>query len=214
MDSTKKLDYFKECNEHGVPIDDFKLAFCDRCFQKDCTRSRRGTSRFENRVGQWEERMFNAPILPKNDPRYSAIIAKKFLSLAMSPAPNVRSEWVDPVTEPEKKEEPLVAPPLPEPIPEPVPVVTPPSVAEISPPVDPPAAPVLPALEVPVQPASAPKRGQPKPIPLMNTPYSEPRTLGNQPVAEPRDAWAPEPLKPGERVVNPGARIKIQKAES
>lgn len=215
-----KLDYLKECNDQSIPLDDFKMAFCDRCFQKECSRSQFGTSRFEQRVGRWQERMFQPPALPKNDPRYPAIIAKKFLNLATGPTPSIQAkEWVDPKT----LEQPVIQtvpelvktpdPPPVEVIREPPPVV-PPLEAKAKPAPEPAPAPPKPppALQVPPPVQQKPTTQPQKPIPLMNTPYTEPRTLGNQPVEQPRDPWAtPEPLKPGERVVSPGARIKIQR---
>lgn len=222
-----KLDYLKECNDQSIPLDDFKMAFCDRCFQKECSRSQFGTSRFEQRVGRWQERMFQPPALPKNDPRYPAIIAKKFLNLATGPTPSIQAkEWVDPKT----LEQPVIQtvpelvktpdPPPVEVIREPPPVVPPleakakpvpePKIEVPEPKIEAPKPP--PALQVPPPVQQKPTTQPQKPIPLMNTPYTEPRTLGNQPVEQPRDPWAtPEPLKPGERVVSPGARIKIQR---
>jgi len=191
-----RLDYLGECNDQGVPLEDFRLAFCVRCFQKDCTRSQFGTSKFEARVNSWEERLFSPPQLPKNDPRYSTITAKRFLTLPAGPIPNVR-EWIDPQT-----------------------LDTSPSANQASP------APTS-------QMAQSAETSAPDPAPIseevektqeaprsrqnlfVNTPYTGPRTLVNQPTRsadteKSRDAWSvPEPLKPGEKVIKPGARVKI-----
>ena len=189
-----KLDYLGECNDQGVPLEDFRLAFCVRCFQKDCTRSQFGTSKFEARVNTWEERLFSPPQLPKNDPRYSAITAKRFLTLPAGPTPSVR-EWIDPQT-----------------------LDTSPSTNQASPASTPQ---MVQSVEVSV-PEPAPiveevKKTQEVPRSrqnlFVNTPYTGPRTLANQPAhppEKPRDAWStPEPLKPGEKVIKPGARVKI-----
>jgi hypothetical protein len=197
-----KLDYLGECNDQGVPLEDFRLAFCVRCFQKDCTRSQFGTSKFEARVNTWEERLFSSPPqLPKNDPRYPAITAKRFLTLPAGPIPSVR-EWIDPQT--------LDTSPSPnQASPAPIPQIV--RVAETPAPMSEPA----PETSAPM--SEEVKKTQESPRPrqnlFVNTPYTGPRMLANQPTPpseKPRDAWsAPEPLKPGEKVIKPGARVKI-----
>jgi hypothetical protein len=215
---TKKLDFLGECNNQGVPLEDFRLAFCARCFQQDCTRSQFGTSKFEARVTTWEERLFKAPQLQKTDPRFPLISAKRFLSLNSGPAPSIR-EWIDPQTL-DVSPPAVQVPPAPvgisvpvapvvikeEPLPEPEKA---PQVVTKEPVKEPPLEPPKPNLLVETPLVSAEK-------PRLNTPYAGPRTLAkdgsagrdeNQPA---KDAWAaPSPVKPGERVVKPGAKVKI-----
>ena len=199
MTPPTKLDFLGECNDQGVPLEDFRLAFCVRCFQKDCSRSQFGTSKFEARVNTWEERLFQPPQLPRSDPRFQAITAKRFLTLPSGPIPSVR-EWIDPQTLD-------MSPPAVQVSPAPPSVKTPEPVAEVK-------VPEPPVIEE--KPADSPEP-TPEPAPLrqnlfVNTPYTGQRTLANQPVSKevPRDTWAaPEPLKPGERVIQPGARVKI-----
>lgn len=201
-----KLDYLGECNDQGVPLEDFRLAFCVRCFQKNCTRSQFGTSKFEARVNTWEERLFSPPQLPKSDPRYLAITAKRFLTLPAGPTPSVR-EWIDPQTLD-------TGPSTNQASPAPTPQV----VRTVETPVPMPASVPMPAPAVAEVPAPEEvKKIQESPRPrqnlFVNTPYTGPRMLANQPTPsseKPRDAWStPEPLKPGEKVIKPGARVKI-----
>lgn len=206
---TKKLDFLGECNTQKIPLEDFRLAFCVRCFQQDCTRSQFGTSKFEARVGNWEERLFKAPQLAKTDPRFPLISAKRFLSLNSGPAPSIR-EWIDPQNLD-------VSPPAAH-VP-PVPVgVTPPvqvAVKVAAPSTEPEKTLEEPITEpnllvIPVDREQSPERllGQPR----LNTPYAGPVTLANSPENKPsvKDAWAtPAPLKSGERVVKPGAKVKF-----
>jgi hypothetical protein len=191
----KKLDFLGECNTQGIPLEDFRLAFCVRCFQQDCTRSQFGTSKFEARVTNWEERLFKAPQLAKTDPRFPLISAKRFLTMNSSPAPSIR-EWIDPQS--------LDVSPSPAQVP-PAPVVTPPVAIKVeeSPP-------------EPEKPEKEPEKVVPsEPLKqnlLVNTPYAGPVTLANSPENKPipKDAWAtPAPIKPGERVVKPGAKVKF-----
>jgi hypothetical protein len=207
---TKKLDFLGECNTQKIPLEDFRLAFCVRCFQADCTRSQFGTSKFEARVNNWEERLFKAPQLAKTDPRFPLISAKRFLSLNSGPAPSIR-EWIDPqnldVSPPAVQVSPVL-------------VVTPPAQGLLG----------KPRQEPPPEPQKEPEKEQPQPNslvisvsrepepegllgkPRLNTPYAGPMTLASSPENTPvvKDAWAaPAPLKPGERVVKPGAKVKF-----
>jgi len=86
------------CNEFNVPIEDFELQHCARCFQQECTRSQFGKSQFEARVANWEDRLFNkVPQMSEDDPRFVTFQSKKFVSVDAAPAPEVgRSAWVDP----------------------------------------------------------------------------------------------------------------------
>lgn len=97
----RKLDFFRECNTHGVSEDDFRQAFCVRCVQPECARSSVNQTKFEERVTTWEERLFtNVPRMDPNDPLYQKIAGQKFIEI--SPSDGVgpvtpTSEWVDPL---------------------------------------------------------------------------------------------------------------------
>lgn len=214
----KKLDLIGECNDQKLPLEDFRMSFCNRCLQQECTRSQAGLSRFDARVSSWEERLFHAPQLPKQDPRYAAIIAKKFLALPVGSIPGVRlsetsgrtQEWVDPATLDDASLPPQIfaePPPVPEikvdfPAAEP----EPPRVPET------PKVFVTPPLE---DQGNDLKPPQNSPNLLgKNTPYGGPMTLANpEGASKPsgKDPWAvPSPRQEsGARVVNPGTRIKI-----
>lgn len=83
------------CELGGLPIPEFQEAFCSRCTQPECTRSLTSTSKFDQRVQNWEERLFiKVPRMSKDDPRYEPIVTmgQKFQTLETSQS----SEWVDP----------------------------------------------------------------------------------------------------------------------
>ena len=72
-------DFFNECNNMGVPEEDFRRIWCIRCVQPECHRSHKGKSRFEARVSTWEERLFTGvPRMPETDPRYHVLASQKF----------------------------------------------------------------------------------------------------------------------------------------
>lgn len=199
---TDKRDYLGECNDQAIPLEDFRLAFCVRCFQKECSRSRFGMTKFDARVGTWQERLFQAPALPKTDPRWQLITAKKFLNLPTGGPPAVR-DWIDPQT--------LDSPSPPAQIP----VISSPAPAVVkvqSPPPPAPPVAVVPPAPPPPEVQEPPRQVPPRQNLFVNTPYVEPITLSNQPrnPERPKDSWAsPAPLKPGDRVVAPGTKIKI-----
>lgn len=209
-----RRDELKACNDQGIPLEDFKLAFCDRCLNPECTRSVAGQSRFEQRVSTWYERLFKAPDrLNEADPRFTQIRAKRFIDVDPGPIPEVgrSSAWIDPRD--------LVAA-APEPQPEPEveaveldealspPQVTPQPV-ETTPAPEPEQEP-----EVPPQPSP----GRP-PAGFMNTPTPRPQTLDGskkaptkpaQPVfVDPWEPQTPKPVEEGVQVVQPGARFRF-----
>lgn len=188
----KRVDYLgSECDLGGLSIPDFQEVFCARCTQPECTRSRDGQSRFDQRVRSWEERLFNnVPRLNEKDPRFAHITSKKFLTLDTGPVPSVRtagaSAWVDP-REVQEPVAPVVSTPLAVPS------------AETAP-----AAPAPPA-------TSAPTRR----LPQMNTPNQGGILIGSPPPSSGpvKDPWAgPVPsssTKPTETVIKPGTKVKV-----
>lgn len=114
-----RVDYIRECNDQGVPPEDFVGAFCNRCFQPECGRSQSGKSKFDQRISTWADRLFlNVPKLAPEDPRFAPIASQKFITIDTGRTPEIRSAWVDP-NEPQA----LGAPEVPAPPQESAPVV-------------------------------------------------------------------------------------------
>lgn len=190
-----KVDHLRLCNEHGIPFQDFQAQFCSRCLQPECTRSQHGKSRFDSRVTTWEDKLFlNVDRMDPSDERFQNITAHKFLSVDPGNA-RTQSAWMDP-----KDLEPTKTISIPEPAPEPPPVVV-----EAAPDPAPP-----PKLEEPVAPAAPLGDAV-----LMNTPNRPRQMIGgaeqkpSSPVLDPWASKQPQPLKPGERLVERGARIRF-----
>jgi hypothetical protein len=86
--SVEKRDHLALCNDQGIPEVDFRRAFCDRCVQPECSRSRHGQSKFDQRVNSWRERFFTeVPRMAASDPRYSELAADRFPDLPVSSGP-------------------------------------------------------------------------------------------------------------------------------
>ena len=190
-------DWLKLCNDQGVPLEDFKAQFCDRCLQQDCTRSIAGLSRFEQRTADWQDRLFDNPTrMSPDNPQFERISAQKFISIDTGRVPEVggspaQSAWVDPLTldvEPpsaQKEQVAIAAPELVEP-------------ARVDPP--------EPALVPPPKPL--------KPLQPMNTPSQSGQMLPGhqaQPKADPKDAWeVPNNPETGDvEIVKPGSRFRF-----
>ena len=93
----EKRDQLRVCNDQGVPLEDFRLQFCDRCLARDCTRSQAGKSKFEQRTSTWKERLFDeVPRLSPDDPRIEVIQAKRFRESSPKAPHEVKSSWDDP----------------------------------------------------------------------------------------------------------------------
>lgn len=177
-----RRDYLGDCNEHKVALADFHEQFCKRCTQPECSRSQFGTTKFEQRVSTWKERLITAvPVMPSQDPRFIGITAKQFKSIEMGPIPEVVG-WVNP------KEE------SPRPVADPAP-----SLVKL---------PVLMSEEAPVPTFKVPEGGlnTPSPPPTGIILTGAPRAT---PTA--KDAWtAPAPKQPpGAPVVKKGATIRF-----
>lgn len=185
-DSTvDKRDYLGECNDHAVLPDDFRLTFCVRCVQPECSRSIVSNSQFEARVSTWAERLFlNVPRLDPSDPRYQPLATQKFVTIDVG-RPHEVQGWIDPL-EPQPEPAPAPSPPAPEPVPLPEPV--------------PEQAPSEPKV-----PARLPRR-----MVLANAPDQSGRMLAGANRTPTKDPWAsPEPEKNVGTVVSSGARIKL-----
>ena len=212
------VDHLKLCNSEGIPLEDFKLTFCDHCLQDECTRSQAGTSLFERRIATWEKRLFiDVPRMNKSDPRYAAISAKQFRGIQGTPlriqGSTRASQWIDPKELDEVAPTPQerVSPPAPELQKAPELPPTPAPKPERK------AAPA--AIEPPPAPKREPAPARPKVAPiLMNTPNMGPQMLKgheNEPPKPAADPWAVAPKTTPEkkdRVVRPGARIKLRRS--
>lgn len=221
-----KQDFLGVCNEHNVPLDDFQRQFCIRCLQPECTRSQVGKSKFEERVATWEDRLFlNPSRLDPSDPRYQGIAAKRFLAIAPSD-PNRQSSWDDP-----RDIEKRVMVSVPETLTSnPLPLIDLPETPAVPSPEERKAA--LNELvrlteefggyekelaKPEVQPTPAPPTPEKAPVPqqrpLGNTPNRSRQMLSNVEQTTPSpvlDPWQPKQgLKPGETLVQPGAKIKL-----
>lgn len=209
MNPTNRRDCLRECNNQGVPLEDFRLAFCVRCLQPECTRSTYGSSKFDQRTQTWVERLFTqVPRMDPTDPRFQEISGQGFstIDLAANQDPGGGSAWLDPRDlKPEKTSIVVPAGFIPPPPEEPVIQEAPAS----GPPVE---------VEVPkVQPASTGKVGSnlPREVLLMNTVGHEGAYLPgapSKPAVEPvkRDPWAaPEPVGPNEVIVKRGATVRF-----
>ncbi len=200
----EKRDLLGECNELGVTAQDFEVQFCFRCLQAECARSQHGKSRFEARIGSWEERLFkHVPRMNESDPRFVVLRTKKFVDIDAGRVPEIgqgsSSAWVDPRDLDEAPKSPqstassetVEAPEPPLPLPE-----------------APASSTVSESVET-TEPSPAPPRALPQ---LMNTPVQQGRMIGGHKLPPPRDPWeAPASTKEtqGLQVVKPAARIKI-----
>jgi len=205
-----KVDHLRLCNEHGIPFQDFEASFCQRCVQPECTRSQHGKTKFEARVGAWEERLFLKVLkMDPKDERFPTISGQKFLSIGggsgrsggsgggSSGSPAGGSAWIDPKDLEPTKTISIPAPVVEEPPPPPTASVEAPKAMEPQP--------SGAAPEAPLRTVS--------PQVLSNTPNRPKQMIGGaeqKPSSPVLDPWQPkQPLKPGEQLVKPGARVKL-----
>lgn len=188
-----KQDYLTICAVDAgggtpLPVQVLQEAHCSRCFQSECARSLHGRSRFEQRITDWQSRLFtDVPRMDERDPRIVTLRAKKFLDIDAGPIPEIRASqgaWRDPRDLD-------------------VPAPDPQSTATASEPTSVPAAPA--PVEAPV-PSPAP----PVVPRLLNTPTQQGRMIGGFQPGPARDPWEVRPQETkGLPVVKPGARVKI-----
>lgn len=82
----QRRDFLKECHTQVVgqvkeplPLTEFGSAYCARCLQPECSRSTHGTTKFDQRVATWKERLFlDVPKMDPNDPLFKSISSKDF----------------------------------------------------------------------------------------------------------------------------------------
>jgi hypothetical protein len=191
----------------GTPIDVLTREWCARCLNPECSRSAMGQSKFETRVLNWEEKLFkNPPKLAPDDPRFAQIVAHKFITIDVGRTPEIRSEWIDPrdLKEPEppfvhSAQARIIVPPSVPPPPESAPAAPPtPEARPLSPPSD----------------SGSPRSGPTLALVGANAPDQGGRMLRGSPTGPNNkgdaDPWAPpEPPDPADKVVQPGATIKM-----
>ena len=180
-----RRDLFGECNADGHPIDVFTRECCANCFQKECTRSLYGKTKFDQRALGWFDRYFSdKDQMGRDDPRFGTIAAKQFLMLdpgRTGRTPEI-SSWVDPRDLTEKES----------------------SLPEIK--IDTQNNP-----EPAVLPAPNTSRSVPRHLVMANTNQSGKILTPNvSPTAlPPRDPWSALVKEPSEQIVSPGAKIKM-----
>jgi hypothetical protein len=198
--SHNRTDLLPECNQKAAPLDLFVAECCLRCINPECTRSQFGKSRFDARVQNWFERLFeNVPKMSPQDPRFALFADKKFLTLDTSRPIEVNtSTWFDP-RDLEASPAPRVsAPPVVAPEPEAQGVAPTPSV--LSRPPSPSGSKVLPSHMI-----------------LANTSMQQDQMVGKHTLpATPRDNWSgPVSMEPATGsdkpsvVVKTGATVKL-----
>ena len=191
-----RRDLLVECVNADTPVDVLTAAWCSRCGNPECVRSTVGLSKFEQRIKDWEEKLFlHPPTLAPEDPRFSQIVAQKFITIDVERMPEIRSDWTDPR---DLKEPEIVLPPAkvqPDPL-----IVLPPTV------------------EAP--PPSPPKPSTSGPSPALNLVGANASDQsgkvlrgGERASTSKSDPWAtpepPDPPDPADIVVQPGAKIKM-----
>lgn len=211
--TSERRDLLPEClrdlGPSPPPLPEFKATFCDHCSQKECTRSLVGTSKFDQRVSTWEDRLFKNPQkLPQDDPRFLHITAQRFVDIAATQGVSIpilgqkTQSWVDPRE--------LVQP-------EQVPSSSAHSFVEL-PPVTPSEKTTpegsLDKLEVEV-PAPATKVAAVQDRLPLNTPFKSGVMLGSSPTptAPQTDSWEapkPAPVEKGVTILKPGQKYRFQ----
>lgn len=192
----KRLDFYKECNNLAVPPQEFEAAFCKRCYQPECTRSLFGIMKFDQRVATWHDRLFaNPPQMDPTDPRAKLFTAKQFQIIDPQALTQASSDWMDPRdTRSATISVPVNITPEPTPAPE------------------------IQQTKVEFQgedtpPEAPPSQNLPKEVVLINTPISSGQMLKGAPLTAPRakrDQWdAPQGVRPGEKVIKAGAKIRL-----
>lgn len=89
---SNRRDFLKDCHaqvskqvKEPLPFDTFGAAYCARCLQPECTRSTHGSTKFDQRVATWQDRLFlNVPRMDQDDPRFEDISRKEFTPIQES----------------------------------------------------------------------------------------------------------------------------------
>lgn len=201
-----RRDLLPECAQPGTPLEVLKQEWCSRCVNPECSRSAVGTSKFEQRVLNWEDKLFkNPPLLAPDDPRFPQITAQRFITIDPGRVPEIRSDWVDPRD-------------LKEPEPPPVLPADPPknpkldSSASVVPPTLEDAPPQTP-LPSPSNGSISQRSGTTRSLIGANAPDQSGKILRGAPESPTNagaDPWAiPAPAPSTEEVIQPGTTIKM-----
>lgn len=76
----QKLDFLRDCMSgfDAVPIDQFNLAWCTKCVNKECSRAQAGQL-FNIRAETWKEKLFtDVKRANEKDPNFAHIFSKPF----------------------------------------------------------------------------------------------------------------------------------------
>lgn len=105
------MNFLLECNNLRIPDGDFQKQFCCRCANVDCELARAKGSRFDQRVQNWEARLFTeVPTIGPEDSRYQGIANQPFVNVGPASSPYEVQAWVDPLAPPDPLLTPLVEP--------------------------------------------------------------------------------------------------------
>ena len=178
-------DLIRECNDQNIPEEDFRRAFCGRCFNKECGRSSFGGDKFAQRTSTWVERLFtDVPKMRPEDSRFGDLSAQNFIDVPVGRLHEVGgSDWIDPLN-----------PAPPEPVPE----------VRVAPIPEPPVPPQPSAREPTIPLMNTPER---KGV-MVGGPAS-PAVSDSQPQKDPWEATPTPP--PAQNVVRRGAKIRFNK---
>lgn len=201
---TTRRDQLSECNTEKQPLADFQAGWCARCVNPECTRSLYGQSRFDLRVNSWEDRLFrNPPRMDSSDPRYRDIAGKRFLTVDVGPAPEVRT-WIDPMQSVPERSAPKPVPMelRPEPIVSPAPLQPEPTVVQPEP-----------VTSLPVAPTPEPSgKVRPEFVALNSISQGGRMLAGVRKEERPaRDPWAVPEV--AENVIPVGGRVRLGRSE-
>jgi hypothetical protein len=200
-----RRDLLPECAESGTALDTFQEQWCARCFNLDCTRSIGGKSRFEVRVSNWEDRLFNNPSrMTPDDPRFPQITAQKFITIDVGRTPEIRSAWNDP----RDLVEPAALSPIPAP-PAPLAMQAPATKNDV------PTSPEDRTASPQKNTASTRSTATAARLALGNAPDQSGKTLPSPPSASipKRDPWTtPLPSDTTEQIVSPGTTVQFRKS--
>lgn len=90
-----KTDLYETCNEQGLPEQQFKATFCQRCRNHSCENAGWSWSSWEERISSQEDRFLKNPKFANvNDPRFDRVREQDFPVLIQEALRlNSGSEW-------------------------------------------------------------------------------------------------------------------------
>ncbi len=98
---SSKADFLKDCLsdpalvQGPIPIDEFTRVYCLRCQSRECSRSRANGMLFDQRVGNWQEKLFINPAQAKEgDPGFDHLRNRNFLPIIPGVSTTANSGFV------------------------------------------------------------------------------------------------------------------------